>query len=74
MYHSHVLKLQDGVTPENCRLELDQVLNDPAVRQKQIDAFEKIIKILGPENAINQAAGAIAKSYSDQEIASLRSG
>lgn len=55
--------LQDDVTPENCRLGLDQVLNSSAAREKQMNAFSKIDQILGPENAINQAAGAIAESF-----------
>jgi lipid-A-disaccharide synthase len=48
--------VQTEATPENLRRELDQVLNNPAVRCAQIKGFDDLETLLGESDAITKTA------------------
>jgi lipid-A-disaccharide synthase len=46
----------DTMTVSNVRSELDALLNDEAYRNKMLQEYDRMIKILGPAGASRQAA------------------
>jgi len=48
--------IQRDATPENLRRELGKILADPSVRAAQLDGFETLDTMLGPDDAITKTA------------------
>lgn len=48
--------LHTNATPENVRSHIASLLNDPAARQEQLDAFDELGTILGGSHAITETA------------------
>ena len=48
--------VQEQATPDALKTELGRLLNDPAVREAQLVAFDELDALLGPSDAITQTA------------------
>jgi lipid A disaccharide synthetase len=46
----------EGIRPEQVRAWLDRLLYDAGTREKQLEDFEELDTLLGPDDAITQTA------------------
>ena len=62
----------DGMTSENVKQQLEAILPEQMTREKMLQDYDALIKILGQEGASERAAGKIVELLSQKYNRSLQ--
>jgi lipid-A-disaccharide synthase len=59
--------IQNELTPENLRVELEKLINDPVCRSRLMDDYERLWEILAQGGSASaKAAGAVVEAASQK--------